>query len=205
MMAILGNTRPFAFPALAVALGICTVAMSEARAQPASDPRIEAFRAACIPDRTSSWATELRAAQEGWTKVETNDNPELDDLTRKSRSEMTAPDATVLNPYRKELASGPAYLVVMSSLSGGGISTVSCHLYDFEATEPIDLKAIVAWLGKQPSEVGGAPREGFMQKWVGLDMLPGSDVYAGFIPPDSPVIPNTGFSGVALRINSVEK
>jgi hypothetical protein len=44
-----------------------------------------------------------------------------------------------------------------------------------------------------------------MQKWVGLDILPGSDVYAGFIPADSPVIPNTGFGGVALRINSVEK
>jgi hypothetical protein len=184
--------------ALAMA-AVCAPARADA------DPRIEAFRAACIPDRQSSWATELRATKEGWVKVENNDNPELDDLMRKSRGQLGAPDATVVSHYRKELASGPAYLVVMSSLSGGGISTVSCHLYDFEATEPIDLKAIVAWLGKQPSEVGGAPREGFMQKWVGLDVLPGSDVYAGFIPADSPVIPNTGFSGVALRINSVER
>lgn len=118
---------------------------------------------------------------------------------------MTAPNATVVNQYRKELASGPAYLVVMSSLSGGGVSTVSCHLYDFEATEPIDPKAMAAWLGKPPSETGGAPGEGAIQIWVGLDALPGSDVYSGFIPERSPVVPSTGFSGVALRINSVEK
>jgi hypothetical protein len=203
-MAALRNDRLVPSPALAVALGIGAIAMSEACAQPASDPRIEAFRAACVPDRQSSWATEFRATKEGWTKVEDDDNPELDDLMRISRGQLNAPDATVVNQYRKELASGPAYLVVMSSLVGA-VSTVSCHLYDFEAAEPIDLKAIVAWLGKQPSEVGGAPREGFMQKWVGLDILPGSDVYAGFIPADSPVIPNTGFGGVALRINSVEK
>lgn len=73
-MVALDNTRLVLFPAFAVALGICTVctvAVSDARAQPASGPRIEAFRTACIPDRTSSWATELRASQEGWVKSKT--------------------------------------------------------------------------------------------------------------------------------------
>src|SRR5689334_9366803 len=73
---VMAAPRGFARVAIAVA-AILAASEMPADAEAAKDARVEAFRAACIPDHRDYDATLARASAEGWAAVGGEADPEL--------------------------------------------------------------------------------------------------------------------------------
>jgi len=167
-----------------------------------ADARLDAFRSACIPDRTNYEATWLKAKQDGWVEVADDDDPELAAAVDLLRAENDSQGLAILSPFRKEIDGRALHLVAASFPQELSLVT-SCLLFDFAATEPIDPVLVGKWLNAEPDEVAGAPGEGSVATWRDADALPDATVKAMFVPGGSPAIPHSGFSGVLLRIDSI--
>lgn len=167
-----------------------------------ADPRLDAFRSACIPYRENYEATWLRAKQDGWTEVAADDHGELSAAIDVLREQNDPQGLAILSPFRKESEGRPLHLVAASFPQDLSLVT-SCILLDLDAGEAIEPNLISEWLNAAPDEVVGAPGEGGAETWRDVESLPDATVTSAFIPDGSPDVPHTGFSGTMLRIDSV--
>ena len=186
---------------LTVAFGICVQTVAAA----ATDPRIEAFRDACIADRQDYAALKQRALAEGWTPARPGMDAELDALLAESATvELDPGMSAMLETYLKTVAGGEAFLV-LTYFESEQANLVSCYVYDFTATEPIAPDAISDWLGAPPSDVVDQPSVIIGYTWGTPERLPGTwDVYLAFLPEGGAASVMTGFSGLLIKITSID-
>lgn len=174
-------------------------------AEAATDPRIDAFRATCVPDRQNYEALKLRALEQGWAPVRAGVNDELDAMLGRSAETVFEPgmDASLAS-YAATVAGGEAYLV-LTSVTGEPIDLVGCYLYDFAANVPIEPDIVTEWLGAPPTDAINEPAVIVGYTWETPASLPGTwDVYLAFLPEGGGASEFAGFSGVLIKITSVE-
>jgi len=181
-----------------------TVVASTAMAA-SSDPRVDAFRATCVPDRQNYEAMKRRALADGWALAHAGMSTELDAVVAAASTVELDPDMTAsAESYAKGIATGDAYLV-LTNLTSPEVDLAGCYLYDFDATQPIPQQIVADWLGAAPSDSVDEPSVIIAYTWATPAALPGTtDVYLGFIPDGGPASAYTGFSGAVLQITSVE-
>ena len=184
----------------AAALTVAPTAMAAS-----TDPRVDAFRATCVPARQNYEAMKQRALAEGWTTAHAGMNAELDAVVETASTVELDPGMTAsAESYAKGIASGDAYLV-LTNLTSPKVNLASCYFYDFDATQPIPQEIIAGWLAAAPSESVDEPSVIVGYTWDNPAALPGTtEVYLGFIPDGGPASDYTGFSGAVLKITSVE-
>jgi hypothetical protein len=185
---------------LAMALTVAPTAMAAS-----TDPRVDAFRATCVPDRQNYEAMKQRALAEGWTAAHAGMSAELDAVVEAASTVQLDPGMTAsAESYAKGIATGDAY-IVLTNLTSPEVDLAGCYLYDFDATQPIPPEIVADWLGAPPSDSVDEPSVIIGYTWVTPAALPGTtDVYLGFIPDGGPASAYTGFSGAVLKITSVE-
>lgn len=181
-----------------------TVATPTAMAA-STDPRVDAFRATCVPDRQNYEAMKRRALADGWTLAHAGMNAELDAVVEAASTVELDPGMTAsAESYAKGIATGDAYLV-LTNLTSPKVDLAGCYLYDFDAAQPIAQETVADWLGAAPSDSVDEPSVIVGYTWVTPAALPGTtDVYLEFIPDGGPASAYTGFSGAVLKITSVE-
>ena len=170
-----------------------------------SDPRFDAFRATCVPDRQNYEAMKRRAVSEGWAPAHAGTNAELDAVVEAASTVELDPGMTAsAEAYAKGIATGDAYLV-LTNLTTPQVNLAGCYLYDFDAMRPIPHEIVADWLAAAPSDSVDEPSVIVAYTWDAPAALPGAtEVYLGFIPDDGPASAFTGFSGAVLEIISVE-
>ena len=181
------------------ALFTATVAVAQA------DARVEAFRSACIDDRQDYDALIRGATDGGWIVAEPGDNAELDALLEVSAEGLAEEDVPAwLAAFRKTVDGGDFYLV-LTRLAGEPFDLVGCYVYDFEADEPIERRIISDWLGQFPSDSIDEPGVITADTWDVPDRYPGTfDIYSAYLPEGGAASTFTGFSGVLIKITSVD-
>lgn len=187
-------------PLLTIAIGFCFQA-----AAAATDPRIDAFRETCIADRQDYDALKEHALAEGWAPAGAGVDAELDALLAESATiELDPGMSAMLESYLKTVAGGDTYLV-LTYFESEQANLVSCYVYDFTATAPIAPDAITDWLGAPPSDVVDQPSVIIGYTWSAPERLPGTwDVFLTFLPEGGPASAMTGFSGLLIKITSID-
>lgn len=195
------------------------LALPPAHAQaPNSEAFVEAFGEACIPERLSYRGTLALAEDLGWSPVITGDVADYDrfiahaaDLLAKEVAED--PDFSQGSDgawFTREIDGRP-HLLAVSYLLTEYLDTMSCHLYDFAATEPIDSDAVTRLLGQPIAYTtdGGDPfyavdpAELVSTVWGPPPGLPRTlDTYLTFIPEGSPHAARVGFTGLMLKFST---
>ena len=186
---------------LSIVVGACSFSHA---AEAMTDPRVDAFRAACIPDRQNYEGLKARALAEGWAPVRAGVNAELDAMLGRSEAVEFEPGMdAALASYAARVAGGDAYLI-LTSVTSEPIDLIGCYLYDFAATEPIPPEVVSEWLGAPPSETVDEPSVIVGQTWETPALLPGAwDVYLAYLPEGGGASDFAGFSGVLIKITSV--
>lgn len=169
------------------------------------DARFEAFRDVCIEDRHNYVALQARALAEGWQPAGHSDHPELEAMLGRSAAlELADDEGASLESYGKPVGSIKAYLVLTQLLSEQ-IDLVGCFFYDFAAVAPLDPAAVSEWIGNMPDDTVDQPDVIVGHSWNAPESLPGTwDVYLAFLPDGSAAAEETGFSGIVLKITSVD-
>jgi hypothetical protein len=190
---------------LALGLIVAIAAPSTLALAQAPEPRLEAFRDMCVEDRQDYDKLNRRALTRGWVRTRDGAHAELDELLAISRELELEPDVSAsLESYAKTIPGGEVFLV-LTYYASPQIDLVGCYLYDFDTDTPVDADLVSDWLGTQPSETVDQPTMIVGNTWETPARLPGTwDVYLAFIPEGSPATALTGFSGVVIRISSVQ-
>ncbi len=187
---------------LTIAIGLCSLPHA---AEASTDPRVDAFRATCVPDRRNYDALKTRALAEGWAPVGTGVNAELDAMMQRAAEAELEPDMTALLESYSAVVGGEQAFLVLTYLGGEPVDLVGCYLYDFAATGPIDPTILSDWLGAPPSDSVDEPSVIVGYTWENPDLLPGAwDVYLAYLPNGGAASEFAGFSGVLIKITSVD-
>ncbi len=189
-----------------------------------TDFRVDAFTAACIPNRQDQARMAQALAADGWVQVADDDHPELATTMATARAGMVDPEIKMtgeVSVWGRTIETRRLYVVltrisaVLSETEdsdGDGViqeweqenifEQVGCGLWDFDASAPIDLAAMTAWAGSEPVQVVDAPGLVWGGTWNVYDKLPGTgEIHMGFIPEDSPTAA-TAFSGASISMSS---
>ena len=196
------SSIPIALSFLTTAIGMCAAAGG---ADAATDPRVEAFRTTCVEDRQDFEALKRRALIDGWAPVPAGVNTELDSMmARAAEAEFDPGTTALLESYLKAVAGNDAFLV-LTSVASEQIDIVGCYVYGFEATAPIPPSLITDWLGVPPSDTVDEPDFIIGYTWETPEQLPGTwDIYLAYLPEDGGASDLAGFSGVLIKITSVD-
>lgn len=173
----------------------------------------DAFAAACVPERLSYDGTRRTAEAEGWSAVPVTDHPELDALLQQSVKIAADPEFPLdfkYQPYRRDIAGAPHYLVVSRADAGeiegveGRLIEIGCYLYNFDATVAPDPAPVTALIGKP---VAHSQSDATLTAYLWGPPCPmprTGDTYLTFIPEGSTFQVQTGFSGTVLRFSTSE-
>ena len=188
---------------IAVLTGL-TVIAAPVPASTATDARVAAFRATCIPDRQDFEAILVRASADGWKVVTGDADPELKAVLDASL-DGSAGTGSAIHSFRKDIDSRAIFLVA-SRVTFGRYILVGCYLYDFAATTPLAPELFNDWLGGPPAAQMNEPGNAVGYQWETPKTLPGTwDVYATFIAEGGAGQKEIGFSGLVMKITSNEK
>jgi hypothetical protein len=169
---------------------------------------VDAFAEACVPGRLSYAATLETAQAAGWTEVARDDHPELASVMQKS-DEMLAADPeftpeVVLVLMAREVAGIRHHLSINESkivIEEGDEPwvLVGCHLYNFDATAPLDPAPVTALLDKEISH--SLDQDGLVGHVWGpsCDMPRTGDTYLSFAREGTPTAQKVAFSGLSLN------
>lgn len=181
---------------------------------------VDAFAAACVPERLSYAGTRSTAVKLGWMPADRSAHPELASMMAKM-DEAAAEAAAEMQGtfehqvYARPIAGEPHYLIVSRSsfvVDFGGAQAgaadrwtyVGCYLYNFDAAAPIDPAPLSALTG-QP--IAHALDEDGVVSYVWGPPCPmprTGDSYLTFIAEDSPQVTRTGFSGLMVKFETSE-
>jgi NAD(P)-dependent dehydrogenase (short-subunit alcohol dehydrogenase family) len=192
---------------------------------PPADPRLEAFRAACVPHRQDLAKAAEALAADGWTRVADDDHPQLAAAMAVARERGEDAELQMTTDYSVwgRTRDGLRLHVVLSRMDavigetedsdGDGVLQdwekarpwvmLGCGLWDFEATGQIDHAAMNAWVGAGPVQVIDAPGQISGGTWNVFEIMPGTaEVHMGFIPPGGGMGIAPGFWGLSITMSS---
>ena len=181
---------------------------------------VDAFAGACVPERLSYPGTKANAEALGWAPAEREAHPELaammaimDEGAAEAAEEM---DATFEHQlYVKPVAETDHFLVVSRStfiIEGFGDPDeepdpwvrIGCYLYNFDATAPIDPAPVTALIENPISQ--SVEQDGIVSYVWGppCPMPRTGDTYMTFLADGSPLVAQTGFSGLMMKFETSE-
>ena len=192
---------------------------------PPTDPRLEAFKAACVPHRQDLPKAAEALAAGGWVRVPDDDDPRLAAAMVVAREQGRDPELQMTTDYSVwgRTRDGLRLHVVLSRMEavigetedsdGDGVLQdwekarpwvmLGCGLWDFEATGQIDHAAMNAWVGADPVQVIDAPGQISGGTWNVFDIMPGTaEVHMGFIPEGGGLGIAPGFWGLSITMSS---
>lgn len=192
---------------------------------PPADPRLEAFKAACVPHRQDLAKAAEALAADGWTRVADDDHPQLAAAMAVARERGEDAELQMTTDYSVwgRTRDGLRLHVVLSRMDavigetedsdGDGVLQdwekarpwvmLGCGLWDFEATGQIDHAAMNAWVGAGPVQVIDAPGQISGGTWNVFEIMPGTaEVHMGFIPPGGGMGIAPGFWGLSITMSS---
>lgn len=173
---------------------------------------VEAFMAACAPERQSYEGTQQAALAAGWARTEVTANPELEQMMQVSLAGAEAAGFEIsyqFEIFAREIEGTAHYLVVSrtsASTENSGAPTVliGCYLYNFDAAAPVDPDAVTAAID---SPIINQQIDMHVGAWLwgAPPSLPGTgDVYMTFLPETSHYREETGFTGLVLKFSTSE-
>ena len=187
-----------------------------------TDPRLDAFKAACVPHRQDLARAAEALAADGWVRVADDDHPRLAAAMARARAEAIDPELQMTGDFSVwgRTRDGRRLHVVLNRVeavigqtrdSDGVIQSwerahrfvrLGCGLWDFEATGPIDHAVMDAWVGAGPVQFIDAPGQVAGGTWNVFDMLPGTgEVHMGFVAQGGmPTAP--AYSGLSITMSS---
>lgn len=192
---------------------------------PPADPRLEAFKAACVPHRQDLAKAAEALASDGWARVADDDHPQLAAAMAIARERGEDAELQMTTDYSVwgRTRDGLRLHVVLSRMDavigetedsdGDGVLQdwekarpwvmLGCGLWDFEATGQIDHAAMNAWVGAGPVQVIDAPGQISGGTWNVFEIMPGTaEVHMGFIPPGGGMGIAPGFWGLSITMSS---
>ena len=192
---------------------------------PPTDPRLEAFKAACVPHRQDLAKAAEALAADGWVRVADDDDPRLAAAMVVAREQGVDPELQMTTDYSVwgRTRDGLRLHVVLSRMDavigetedsdGDGVlqswerarpwTMLGCGLWDFEATGQIDHAVMDAWVGAGPVQVVDAPGQIAGGTWNVFGMMPGTaEVHMGFIPEGGGMGIAPGFWGLSITMSS---
>jgi hypothetical protein len=181
--------------------------MTQAAPAAGADARLEAFKAACLPDHRAPEKRPAVFAREGWRSTRDADHPMLAEVLRLSRSEM-AEDAAEgidgdLGAWRKDLSGHPVYLV-LTTVRSDVLSLTGCYLFDF-AAPAIAPEPITVWLQESPAQT--IDNVGLTAQIWNVEGIEGVwDLQNSFVAAGSQAANVVGYHGMSIQMTStVEK
>lgn len=179
---------------------------------------VTAFGEVCIPERLSYRGTLSLAEKLGWRSLVAGENADYDRFIAHSDAMLAqeiAEDPNFLHGsgyawFTREIG-GQSHLLAVSYLLSEYLDTVGCHLYDFNATAPMDPEPVTHLLGQPVAYTtdGGDPMYEadpavlVATVWGPSPRLPRTlDTYLTFIPEGSGVAAQTGFTGLMLKFST---
>lgn len=173
-------------------------------AEAVADPRLVAFRAACMPEHRQPAKRPVVFEREGWVPAADGDSPMLAEVVTLARSvaeEGKADGITgQLSVWRKDVGGRTAFLI-LSSVTSDAISLTGCYLYDFGALTGIDPAQVTAWLAEAPAQT--VDRAGLKAQIWNAEGIDGVlELQNGLVAPDSQASRILGFHGVTIKVTS---
>ncbi|HYE44466.1 MAG TPA: hypothetical protein VEA44_01700 [Caulobacter sp.] len=194
---------------LAAALAALALPLAAAAARAAEpDPRLDAFRAACLPDHRQPAKRPAVFRREGWATATDTDSPMLAEVMKLARSAAEEGKAdgvtSELSVWRKQI-DGRAAFLVLSVVTSEAISLTGCYLYDFGALTGIDPALITGWVAEPPAQT--VDRVGLAAQIWNVESIDGVlDLQNSLVAPDSQAARIVGFHGASIKLTSgVEK
>lgn len=172
---------------------------------------VDAFAEACVPGRLTYDTTYAVALAAGWTLVERSDHPELAAVMQKS-DEMLASDPDfemdiVGALFARDVAGSRHHLSVTQStfvIEEGDDPwvMVGCHLYNFDATQPLDPAPVTTLIGNPIAR--SVEQDGLVNHLWGppCPMPRTGDTYLSFVTEGTPAFDLVAFSGIALNFST---
>ncbi len=187
---------------------LASVNVCEAAANPFSAAFVETFREACVPERLSYEGTVGHAKALGWVAVEPSSYPEFAKVMEHSAKGLEEAKADGLElsfqhvALARKVESRDLHLIV--SFTGSEfLDQISCYLYDFAATAPVDAAAVGQMLGIAAPAQSMETAEITSHVWGPPPSMPRTlDTYLTYIPAGSPHVEQTGFDGVVLKFST---
>jgi len=196
--------RAWLVPVLASLIGLVG-AGAQAQDQAYGQAFVAAFEQACVPGRLSYEDTQKIVLDAGWMAVAEDADPELAELMARSAAGMAEAEADGIG-YEVKIfgrqVAGVSHYLVVGKLTSDIFDALSCHLYNFAATEVIDPALVTALIG---NPVAQELREEDITSyvWGPPPAMPRTlDTYLTFIPEGSSYLDQTGFSGLMLKFET---
>ena len=175
------------------------------------------FEKACVPGRLRYETSLQAAAAAGWAVVALDVHPELKAIMEFAETETLDDDFTEATfdatVYSKEIDGTAHHLVVSraSAIIGDRDDPLNpwvflaCHLYNLDATVPLDPAPVTALIGNPISATHPGPGGAIAHVWGPPCPMPRTgDTYLSFIPEGSPLAGTVPFTGVALNFSTSE-
>ncbi len=192
---------------------------------PPTDPRLEAFKAACVPHRQDMAKAAEALSADGWERVADDDHPRLAAAMARARAEADDPELNMTLDFSVwgRTRDGQRLHVVLNRVhamigetkdsDGDGViqswerahswDQLGCGLWDFEATGPIDHAVMNAWVGAEPVQFIDEPGQISGGTWNVYEMMPGTgEVHMGFVPEGGGMGIAPGFAGLSITMTS---
>ena len=177
--------------------------MTQAAPVAGVDARLDAFKAACLPEHRSPGKRPAVFAREGWRATPDADHPMLAEVLKLSRSEMADDEAEdihgELGAWRKDLSGHPVYLV-MTVARSDVMSLTGCYLFDF-AAPAIAPDPITAWLQEAPAQT--VNNVGLTAQIWNVEGIEGVwDLQNSFVAAGTQAANVVGYHGMSIQMTS---
>jgi len=200
-------------------LALCVTATPAHTAPSAYDQAfVDAFATACVPGRLS-YGTSLGAAvSAGWVPVDPEAHAELAAVMERAAEEALAAEEDLdelsffFEAFAKQIEGVTHHLVISrsSAVIGGKDNPINpwvyvgCHLYNFDATVPLDPQPVTALIGNPISQTQQSEGQ-ISHVWGPPCPMPRTgDSYLNFVAEGSPAATIVPFTGVALNFSTSE-
>lgn len=184
--------------------GLLALTMSTAAAAPpVADARLEAFKAACVPEHREPKKRLKVIAAEGWRPAKDDADPMLAEVMKLSRKEMADSKADGIKGevkvFSKTVDGRPLFLMITTVISKQ-IALTGCGVYDFGGAV-IAPEPVTVWLQEAPAQtVDTAGMAG--QIW-NVERIEGVwDLQNSFVAKDSQASKVIGFYGASIKMTS---
>ena len=178
------------------------------------DDFLSAFAVACLDGYGDTGARAAAVAAAGWAPVADDANPVLVRMLALARASLRQAEEEegytgTAAVYGRDGGSAGPYLVTtileMPDEGEGAFGVLGCHLYDFEAVEPLDPAPITRRFDEEPIAIEDQPGIIVSVAWD-VESLDGIwELRSTFIPRGSPGVDITGFSGRVLILTSIRE
>ena len=173
-------------------------------AEPVADPRLDAFRGACMPEHRQPANRPAVFQREGWVPASDTESPMLAGVLKLSRAYLEEGKADGItgdfSVWRKQVGGRTAFLV-LTTLTAKSVDVTGCYVYDFGALNGIDPALVTAWLNEAPAQT--VDRAGIKAEIWNAEGIEGViELQNGLVEPDSQASKILGFHGVSIKVTS---